>query len=59
MVWNGTEQQRLMVLNRMLTGDLTAADAANAEPRGVELAIIFSALLTRRIASTLRVSILC
>ena len=32
---SGTEQQRLVVLNRVLTGDLTAADAAEAMGRSV------------------------
>jgi transposase len=32
---NGTEQQRLVVLNRVLMGDLTAADAADALGRSV------------------------
>ena len=32
---NGAEQQRLVVLNRVLTGDLTAADAATALGRSV------------------------
>src|SRR5215211_1611394 len=34
-VLNGAEQQRLVVLNRMLVGDLTAAEAAAALERSV------------------------
>jgi predicted DNA-binding transcriptional regulator YafY len=32
---NGMEQQRLVVLNRVLVGDLTAAEAADAVGRSV------------------------
>ena len=34
-ILNGAEQQRLVVLNRVLTGDLTAAEAADALGRSV------------------------
>jgi hypothetical protein len=34
-VLNGTEQQRLVVLNRVLVGDLTGAEAAAALGRSV------------------------
>ena len=34
-ILNGTEQQKLVVLNRVLVGDLTAADAADALGRSV------------------------